>query len=339
VVRARRRRVVVTDLLAIVTDRGRVRDVVTYALREARDATDPTTPTVRFLVPVGRGGDTVPRAKGGLLAARIDELVAETGLDGIDVETVVVLVESDGVGTRVSALVESIPPSVTDVLVMPAFREFTADGIATALADAGRTDVAVERAPVGRRVRRPPVAVARTTSRLVVTFGIAFAFYLSLGDPTSAFDLGTGVVSAAVVTLVLGRVAFESVPTLASVGRVLRALVFLPYLLAAIVRANLSMAAVVLDPRLPIDPSIVRVPAPEGRVARALLANSITLTPGTLTVDVTDDELVVHALTDATRESLEAGALARAVDFVVHGRASDRNVDESARDATGGDAA
>jgi multicomponent Na+:H+ antiporter subunit E len=161
------------------------------------------------------------------------------------------------------------------------------------------------------------LTLPRTAPRAIATFGLSLAFYLSLGDPTSPFDLVTGLLSAGVVATVLSRVAFESEPSGRSLTSALRACLFLPYLLYAVVRANLAMAAVVLDPRLPIDPSIVRVPAPEGRVGRALLANSITLTPGTLTVDVVGDELVVHALTRRSKADLEAGRLARAVSFVV----------------------
>ncbi|KAB1198950.1 hypothetical protein GJR99_10090 [Haloferax sp. MBLA0078] len=146
---------------------------------------------------------------------------------------------------------------------------------------------------------------------------VAFAFYIFLGDPTDWFDVVTGAVSAVVVAVVMGHVVFERPPTVRTLGTLSRALVFLPYLLFAVVRANLSLAAVLLDPRLPIDPAVVRLPAPEGRLATALLANSITLTPGTLTVDVDGDHLVVHTLTDATREELLAGGLVRAVDYVV----------------------
>jgi multicomponent Na+:H+ antiporter subunit E len=165
------------------------------------------------------------------------------------------------------------------------------------------------------------VAVAARSGRGRVvraagTAGVAFAFYLALGDPTDPFDLVTGLASATVVAAVLGRVTFERTPSRATLATVARAAVFLPALLWAVVRANLSLAVVVLDPRLPIDPAVVRVPAPEGRVGRALLANAITLTPGTLTLDVTDDELVVHTLTAATRAELLEGSLARRVAFV-----------------------
>jgi len=155
-----------------------------------------------------------------------------------------------------------------------------------------------------------------TAVRLGSTAAVSFGFYLALGDPTDPFDLVTGVVSAAVVAVVLGGVAFERTPSVGTLGTVLRSAVFLPVLLAAVVRSNLALTAVVLDPRLPVDPAVVRVPAPESRFARALLANSITLTPGTLTLDVVDDELVVHALTEASRTELLEGSLARWVAFV-----------------------
>jgi multicomponent Na+:H+ antiporter subunit E len=166
------------------------------------------------------------------------------------------------------------------------------------------------------RVVVPARSGRGTARRILGTGAVAYGFYLALGDPTSPFDLATGLVSALVVAGVLGRVTFERSPSVETLGSLARSVFFLPRLLAAVVRANLALAAVVLDPRLPIDPAVVRVPAPEGTVARALLANSITLTPGTLTVDVTDDELVVHTLTAASRADLESGSLRRAVDAV-----------------------
>ena len=157
----------------------------------------------------------------------------------------------------------------------------------------------------------------RTSYRRVAGTGVlAFAFYLALGDPTDPFDLVTGLASAAVVAWVLCDVTFERAPSRTTVGTALRAAVFLPGLLWAVVRANVALAAVVLDPRLPIDPAVVQIPAPESPLGRALLANSITLTPGTLTLDVVDDTLVVHTLTAATREGLLEGSLARSVAFV-----------------------
>ena len=170
-------------------------------------------------------------------------------------------------------------------------------------------------APAGASVRQAAL-------RFGATGAVAFGFYLVLGDPTAPFDVVTGLVSAVVVAAILGRVVFEQTPSVGTASSVLRAVVFVPALLVAVVRANLALVAVVLDPDLPIVPAVVRIPAPEGTFARALLANSITLTPGTLTLDVVDDELIVHTLTEASRTELLEGSLARSVAFVTGESAS-----------------
>jgi multicomponent Na+:H+ antiporter subunit E len=309
----------VSTLVAVVSDRGRPPDTVSYVLREARDAAGFEPVTVRFLVPVGDGPDGLRRPAASALADRIAEVVAREPRGRLTVGTQVVTIAGGTPDARLDSLVQALPAEATVVVSMPELAEFEPSGVAAALARASRGSVGVERAPVGRRIVRPPVALPRTSRRVVATFAVSLAFYLALGDPTKPFDLVTGVASAAVVAGLLSRVAFERDPSLASVRRLLRAVVFVPSLLLAVVRANLGMAVVVLDPRLPIDPQMVRIPAPEGRLARALLANSITLTPGTLTVEVTDDELVVHTLTDRTRADLLSGDLAWAVSYVMTG--------------------
>jgi multicomponent Na+:H+ antiporter subunit E len=306
-----------SELAALVGDRGRLSDTVRYVLQEAREAGGTEPVPVRFLIPVGTGEDALPRPAAESLATRVDSLADAEAPGYPAVDTTLVAVSGPTVVARAAALVAALPPEVTRVVLMPELSEFEPATVTSALARGARERVTVERAPVGRRTVRPPLALPRAGSSVVATFTLSLAFYLSLGDPTSAFDWVTGLVSAGVVTAVLSRVVFERAPTFASVRSGLRACLFLPYLLAAVVRANLAMAAVVLDPRLPIDPSVVRVAAPQSRLGRALLANAITLTPGTLTVDVVDDELVVHTLTAGTRADLEAGRLTRAVSAVV----------------------
>ena len=310
-----------SDLVAVVGDRGRLRDAVRYTVQEGRDAAQERPVTARFMVPFGAGPDALTRPAAVALCDRVRELVGREALGRLAVDVAPLRVGGADAAERVAGLVEALPATTGRVVLSPEFDEFVPAAIGAALAARGRAGtVAVERAPVGRRVLGEPVAFEPTVRRTVATFGLALAFYLALGDPTDPFDLVTGVLSAGIVTAVLSRVALTADPTSATVASVLRAVVFLPYLLYAVVRANLAMAYVVLHPSLPIEPSVVRIPAPEGRIARALLANSITLTPGTLTVDLTDDELVVHALTAGSRADLESGALARAVAFVTEGR-------------------
>ncbi len=70
--------------------------------------------------------------------------------------------------------------------------------------------------------------------------------------------------------------------------------------LIALLRSNLDMARRVLSPSLPINPAVVEVSTGlQSELGKLLLANSITLTPGTLTVDVNADRLTIHWV-DAT---------------------------------------
>lgn len=72
-----------------------------------------------------------------------------------------------------------------------------------------------------------------------------------------------------------------------------------------IIKAGLQVTMVLIRPSLPIAPSIVRfkVDLPSAH-ARMILGNSITLTPGTLTVDITGDEFIVHSLIPASYEGI-----------------------------------
>ena len=79
--------------------------------------------------------------------------------------------------------------------------------------------------------------------------------------------------------------------------RVMRSLPYAAWLLGQIVKSNIAVIARVLGPRQAIDPAMVTVKTKaRTELGKALFANSITLTPGTVTVDVDGDELKVHAL-------------------------------------------
>ncbi len=71
--------------------------------------------------------------------------------------------------------------------------------------------------------------------------------------------------------------------------------VYLPIFVVEMVKANVDVAARVLNPKLPLNPGFVKVKSElKGEVSKLFLANSITLTPGTLTIDVDDQDFYVH---------------------------------------------
>lgn len=109
-------------------------------------------------------------------------------------------------------------------------------------------------------------------------------------------DVWVGLAVAALVALVMRELSVERYGRWLNPVRYCWALAYLFVFVYEVIKANVDVAYRVLHPALPINPGIVKVRTrlrtPEGRTA---LANSITLTPGTMTVDVTDDGfLYIH---------------------------------------------
>lgn len=80
------------------------------------------------------------------------------------------------------------------------------------------------------------------------------------------------------------------------------------WLLKEIFKANVDVAKLILAPKLALSPRMVRVKATQSTdMGVVIYANSITLTPGTVTVDIDGDELVVHAITQDMADGLTGG--------------------------------
>ena len=92
------------------------------------------------------------------------------------------------------------------------------------------------------------------------------------------------------------------------------AVTYFPWLIREIVKSGWSVAKIIVHPRLPISPTMTVVRASQKTAAGvATYANSITLTPGTITVRVNGNDLTVHALTCDGALDLEGGAMDRRV--------------------------
>ena len=87
------------------------------------------------------------------------------------------------------------------------------------------------------------------------------------------------------------------------------------WLLNEVVKANIDVAKAVVKPEMEINPRVIRFRIKmDNPMAHTTLANSITLTPGTVTLNVTDDGLYeIHALTDGAAEGLLDGGMQKRV--------------------------
>jgi len=184
-------------------------------------------------------------------------------------------------------------------------------------------DITFEEAPVERSIRgRRLLGRSSGIKGFLTVFGLTFLFYQIIGGFAGTFDYITGAVSAAITAAVFSGIVFDrGVNPVRALRMTARWLVYIPYLFWEIAKANLEVVYIVLHPSMPIDPSMERFrPAVPPGLPVTTLANSITLTPGTVTVDVYDREFYVHSLTRSSRESLLDGGLERAVRFVFFGR-------------------
>jgi multicomponent Na+:H+ antiporter subunit E len=93
-----------------------------------------------------------------------------------------------------------------------------------------------------------------------------------------------------------------------------RVLGYWPWLFKEIAKSAWEVSRIIVNPRLPISPTLVRVKTSQKTVVGVVTyANSITLTPGTISVDVKRDEILVHALTREGAEGLLEGEMDRRV--------------------------
>ncbi len=129
---------------------------------------------------------------------------------------------------------------------------------------------------------------------------IAF-FFLLLGTwilltwSVGLQDLAAGLVFSLLLAAALGKIYPKAPEGLLSPRRWLWFLLYIPYFAYYCVKANLDVAYRVLHPHVPIRPGIVRVRTElTSDLAKTFLANSITLTPGTLTVDIDGQDFYVH---------------------------------------------
>jgi len=93
-----------------------------------------------------------------------------------------------------------------------------------------------------------------------------------------------------------------------------RALIYWPWLIKEIVMANIEVAKAITRTSMDIEPTVIRLKASQtSELGRVIYANSITLTPGTVTIGLEGEDLTVHALTRRSKEGLETGEMDRKV--------------------------
>jgi multicomponent Na+:H+ antiporter subunit E len=159
---------------------------------------------------------------------------------------------------------------------------------------------------------------AAGTRRGIAARAAAFAVvvastWLLLSGLYKPLLLGLGAFSCALVVYVALRMRLLD-DTFFTLRLCLRLPGYWAWLAREIVKSSLEVTRVVLSPGLPISPTVAELePRSQHPLDVAILGNSITLTPGTLTIRIRDGRLIVHALTRQGAEALLAGEMNRRV--------------------------
>jgi multicomponent Na+:H+ antiporter subunit E len=131
--------------------------------------------------------------------------------------------------------------------------------------------------------------------RYVTVFILSMIFWLLITFSFTVSNIVAGAAAAALTSAIFGRYYFHNVGKFLQPKRWFWFLVYLVTFIRECIKANFDVAYRVLHPAMPIRPGIVKVKTTlRSDFARTLLANSITMTPGTITVDIIGDEMYIH---------------------------------------------
>ena len=148
----------------------------------------------------------------------------------------------------------------------------------------------------------------------LITTIVMFAFWILLSGEFTFILITSGVV-ASLITAYLSHDIFVGKADLKTeTGRVFKFIVYIPWLLWEIILANVEIAYLVLNPKPLVDPQIVRFKNDlKTDLGIVTLAHSITLTPGTVTVEADREEFVIHAIWQKSAEGIIGGEMQRKV--------------------------
>lgn len=132
--------------------------------------------------------------------------------------------------------------------------------------------------------------------KYLASFLVLFATWVLLAG-YDLYELIIGAVVSLIVSIIISKSVQYKIDYKFPVKILVFIFAYIPLFIYQLLLANLDVARRVLMPKIPLKPGFVKIKTDlKGDFGKLTLANSITLTPGTLTVDVKDDELYVHTV-------------------------------------------
>lgn len=138
-----------------------------------------------------------------------------------------------------------------------------------------------------------------------------FMFWILLSGFFDKMHLSLGIICSAIVAFFSHDLLIGSVVSVnKALKKAVNFIIYIPWIIYQIVLANIDVAYRVLHPKMPIDPKIITFKTKLiSDLSLTTLANSITLTPGTITVDIKDGVYYVHAVATKPADDLLSGEM------------------------------
>jgi len=148
----------------------------------------------------------------------------------------------------------------------------------------------------------------------LITAIAMFIFWILLSGEFTFILITSGVVASLIVAYLSHDIFVGKADLKTETGRVFKFIVYIPWLLWEIILANVEIAYLVLNPKPLIDPQLVHFKNDlKTDLGIVTLAHSITLTPGTVTIEANREEFIIHAIWQKSAEGIIGGEMQRKV--------------------------
>ena len=148
----------------------------------------------------------------------------------------------------------------------------------------------------------------------LITAIAMFIFWILLSGEFTFILITSGVVASLITAYLSHDIFIGKADLKTETGRVFKFIVYIPWLLWEIILANVEIAYLVLSPKPLVDPQIVRFKNDlKTDLGIVTLAHSITLTPGTVTVEANREEFVIHAIWQKSADGIIGGEMQQKV--------------------------
>lgn len=142
----------------------------------------------------------------------------------------------------------------------------------------------------------------------ILTAILLFSFWILLSGEFDFILIASAIISCLFVSYLSHDLLIGKANVTLGLKRVFRFIKYLPWLMWQIVLSNVDLVYRTLHPKMPIEPMIIRFQNElTTEMGIVTLANSITLTPGTVTIDANQEEFIIHAIAKGPAEGLEGG--------------------------------